>query len=659
MKPRFLICIPVYNNDETVGQVINESLQLTPHPVLVVDDGSDSDVEAFYKKQHKSDARLTFVRHKKNDGKGVALQTGFKYALENDFTHVVTIDADGQHNAHEIPKLTDAAAQDPFSLVIGDREMSTANVPSSSAFGRAFSNFWVKYETDAKVADSQSGFRCYPLFFLQNMKFFCKKYDFEIEVLIRSIWAGVRIQNIKISVIYFPPEKRITHFHKIKDNVRLTLLNICLIMVSLITEQTSPFKSAFAVAIGVFVGVLPVFGLHTIIIIGISFLFRLNFIYLWMGTHISTPPLIPLVVYASDILGKMYFEHFYHHQNGMAITVTAGSIILGLILAPLFFIVVYIIKKRLNEKPKAWTGKDRNKTGVAILLYLLEKLGLEPTYFILKFIAFYYYLVMFRARKSINQYWKITEPQIGFFGRQRKTYLQILTFSKTLVDRAYQKANANNKFQYEMDESAKEFSSSFEDKKNGVVVIASHVGGWELAMSFFSNRKTQKRMMFVMHGLGEESQHHSIDGTESKSKVIYYNNQQHTALKLKEHLGRGQFVGLMGDRPVTKNYEQKLFFKKLAQFDISGIRIALACNAEIRFIFSFKTGMLGYKMYAIKPSVNDQLSPHEKAEDILQQYIKSLENLLRMYPDQWFNFFPFWSTPPLNSESLGDGKSET
>ena len=649
MKPRFLICIPIYNNESTAGQVIAKCLALSSHSLLVVDDGSTLEVEMLVKSENIPTDRITFLRHEQNEGKGKALRTGFHYALKHNYTHVVTIDADGQHDPSEIVKLTQAAEHDPFSLVIGDREMKTANVPSSSTFGKAFSNFWVKYETDAKVADSQSGFRCYPLFFMQNMNFFCTKYDFEIEVLIRLIWAGVRIQNVKISVVYFPPEKRISHFHKIKDNFRLTTLNICLILVSLITEQTSPFKSAFAVAIGVFVGVLPVFGLHTIIVAGISFLFRLNFIYLWMGTHVSTPPLIPFVVMGSNAIGKLFFQHFYQHPAGFTKSVAVGSVFLGLILGLITFVVVYQLKKKLNKTDKAWTGQDRNKTGVAIMHYLMQKIGIQFAYFIINFVAFYYYVILFRARKSIVQYWKIISPEIGYFARQKKVYQQFLVFSKTLIDRAYQREMMTEKFEYELDASALDFAKSFEGKSKGAVIIASHIGGWELAMSFFASRKNLKKMVFVMHGLEQQSQHHSIQTNDSRAQIVYYNTQQHTVMKLKQQLAEGQFVGLMGDRPVTKNFEQKLFFGKLAQFDTAGLRIALACEAEVRFIFSFKTGLFKYKIFAIKGLVNPSLSQQEKIDSLLAQYIQSLEQLLRLHPNQWFNFFPFWSTPPVNS----------
>ncbi|MGE3757500.1 MAG: glycosyltransferase family 2 protein, partial [Pseudobdellovibrionaceae bacterium] len=159
MQCRFLVCIPVFNNPKTIVSVIEKCLVASPYPLLVVDDGSEKSVEDLCKEQNCDLSRITILRHSENHGKGVALQSAFKYALENNFTHLAALDGDGQHDPTDLKPLTGRAAQHPFSLIVGDREMRTENVPGSSTFGKAFSNFWVRYQTDVNVADSQSGYR--------------------------------------------------------------------------------------------------------------------------------------------------------------------------------------------------------------------------------------------------------------------------------------------------------------------------------------------------------------------------------------------------------------------------------------------------------------------------------------------------------------------
>ena len=296
MQLRFLTCIPVYNHAGTVARVIAETLLKTSFPILVVDDGSDESVEKLYLQAYEKNDRVHFFHHPKNKGKGAALQSAFTWAVEKGFTHAISIDADGQHEPSEIELLVKTSEQNPWAVVIGDRQMKTQHVPPSSVFGKAFSNFWVRYQNEHFVGDSQSGFRIYPLFYLQTMKFFSKKYDFEIEVLTRLMWRGVDVKSTPISVKYFPGKLRVTHFHKFKDNFRLTILHTLLIIISLVRRKDSALKNSIAVGLGVLVGLYPIYGLQTLIVAILAFLLRLNFVWMFLGSLISIPPLILYLV---------------------------------------------------------------------------------------------------------------------------------------------------------------------------------------------------------------------------------------------------------------------------------------------------------------------------------------------------------------------------
>ena len=234
---RHVIVIPVYNNPLTVCEVIDTCLKVTALPVLVIDDGSDHSVEQLGPDWSAHKDRLQFVRHPSNQGKGIALQTAISWSLAKAYTHMITIDADGQNDPRDIPKLLESSLQNPWALIVGDRNMNTANVPKSSTFGKAFSNFWIRYETNAEVLDSQSGYRVYPLYHLQTIRFHRKHYDFEVEVLTRLIWKKVEVLNVPVTVKYFPPETRVSHFDKLKDNFRISVTNTILVSLSLLKNK--------------------------------------------------------------------------------------------------------------------------------------------------------------------------------------------------------------------------------------------------------------------------------------------------------------------------------------------------------------------------------------------------------------------------------------
>jgi predicted LPLAT superfamily acyltransferase/uncharacterized protein (DUF2062 family) len=647
MNCRHVVCIPVFNNPATIVEVIQSCLKATSLPILVVDDGSVIPVQELFISQNPGgNSRVTFVRHDKNCGKGVALQTAFKTAVARGFTHLVAIDGDGQHDPAEIPKLVRCADENPWALIIGDRDMQTANVPGSSTFGKKFSNFWVKYQTSVGVADSQSGYRIYPLFFLQNMKFFCKKYDFEIEVLTRLIWRGVSVKNVRVSVRYFPKEERVSHFHKWKDNFRISVLNTFLTIAAMLREQTTPGRSSFAFALGIFIGTTPIYGLHAAAAALLCFVFRFNFVYMWMGTNISIPPLVPFLILGSKFLGDWALRGAEHHAVGFGSAWVVGSLILGLILGFISFVLMYVLKKRQGRQnaPATWTGRNPNRVGILIIRTIMKSLGLRFAYFFLNFVVLYYVLFSLRTRRAFTEYWKITHPALGFWRRQSRIYQQVLVFAKTLVDRGYQKGHTDLVFQYELDSSTDDFISQLENSKKGILAVASHLGGWELAMTLFARVPTDKKMIAVMHGIPGQFAHDSDNGR--KSEVIYFNLGENTILKVKDALGRGQVIGMMGDRPVARSNEMRPFFGKLALFDTTPLRIALACQSDIYFVFALKVETKKYKVFTFKPTASLAAGKELQVQEVLDQYIQSLEKVIRDYPEQWFNFFPFWSEAP-------------
>ena len=210
------VVIPVYNSPY-INEVIEDVL-CRGYFVVVVDDGSDEPVKSLH---------VEVIRHQKNMGKGEAILSGAKKAKELGFGSFVTMDADKQHLSSEIIKLIDVYKED--NIVIGCRNFEDENVPQSSKFGRAFSNFWVNLETFRTLKDTQSGFRIYPISILDlNIK--NRRFDFEIEVLALHSYAKKEIIDVDVECYYPPFSERISHFDKLKDNIRLSKIHSKLFM---------------------------------------------------------------------------------------------------------------------------------------------------------------------------------------------------------------------------------------------------------------------------------------------------------------------------------------------------------------------------------------------------------------------------------------------
>src|SRR5690606_27606948 len=118
---------------------------------------------------------------------------GFELATSLGYRFAITIDSDGQHFPDDIPVFIHAllTEKEDMLLLIGARNMTQASVPKKSSFGNKFSNFWYLVETGIKLSDTQSGFRLYPIHYLQHLKFYTRKFEFEIEAIVRAAWNDV------------------------------------------------------------------------------------------------------------------------------------------------------------------------------------------------------------------------------------------------------------------------------------------------------------------------------------------------------------------------------------------------------------------------------------------------------------------------------------
>ena len=210
------IVIPVYNNPTTIEETTYKALK-TNSIVIVVDDGSTPSVML----NIDEDESLYLLRHDVNSGKGEAILTGGKKAKELGFDSFFVVDGDGQHFPHEIQNFVGKDLEN--SIVIGCRRFGE-NVPGSSKVGRKFSNFWIWTETGLHLDDTQSGFRSYPVSVL-DLNIEKRRYDFEIEILVRHVWGGGYIEEVEIEVYYPTPDERVSHFHALQDNVRLSKLH--------------------------------------------------------------------------------------------------------------------------------------------------------------------------------------------------------------------------------------------------------------------------------------------------------------------------------------------------------------------------------------------------------------------------------------------------
>ena len=223
------VIIPTYNNVGTIGCVVSEA-QRYCDDVIVVDDGSDDGTTEVL----RAIEGIELVHYDHNRGKGHALKVGFMTALHKGFAYAITMDADGQHKASDLPAFLEANKRWPGSLILGQRSNCSEWQNKGSRFANRFSNFWFCVQTFHFIPDTQTGFRLYPLKKLYGYRLITSRYEAELELIVFASWHGVKLYSIPVSVYYPPASERVSHFRPGLDFARISVLNTVLCILALV-----------------------------------------------------------------------------------------------------------------------------------------------------------------------------------------------------------------------------------------------------------------------------------------------------------------------------------------------------------------------------------------------------------------------------------------
>ncbi len=359
------VIIPTYNNQNTLESVIESVMEYTQN-IIVVNDGS-TDLTSEILLNYSS---ITIEHVFPNKGKGNALRTGMKIAYNSGYKYAISIDSDGQHMAADLEKFLIKIEEQPGSLIIGARNMTQEGIPSKSSFGNRFSNFWFLVETGIKLPDTQSGFRLYPLEPLNKLHFFTKKFEFEIEVIVRAAWRRIPVTYVPVDVYYASEEERISHFRPFKDFFRISVLNTVLTFLAALIFRPllylksfslkkflgtgeSTFKLALAVGFGAFMGIVPIWGYQMITAAFLAHLFRLNKAVVLVASNISFGPMVAVFIYLSFLVGSLFVSNpiklAFDRTIGLSCIRTGfeqyiiGSLLLALTIGLIMFLFSFIM----------------------------------------------------------------------------------------------------------------------------------------------------------------------------------------------------------------------------------------------------------------------------------------------------------------------------
>ncbi len=289
-----------------------------------------------------------------------------------------------------------------------------------------------------------------------------------------------------------------------------------------------------------------------------------------------------------------------------------------------------------------WAGKSRgNVLGYRIFVFFIKNLGVRSAYFILIFVAAYFFLFVGKSKRAIHYYFR-QRLQYSPTKSWMSVYKSFYVFGQTILDKVAIKAGLQNQFTYEFD--GVEVLKKMLAAKKGGVLISAHMGNFEVAEHFFSEIDVEMQINLVTTDLEHSAIKDYLQKVTGKSKIkfiIIADDLSHI-FAINAALGQNEVVCFTGDRYFEGvKYLSQEILGEAAKFPAGPFLIASRLQVPVVFVYVMKEPNLHYHLYAKAADFS-----HRNSQKLLQEYVSSVEMMVQKYPYQWFNYFDFWEKLP-------------
>ena len=287
-----------------------------------------------------------------------------------------------------------------------------------------------------------------------------------------------------------------------------------------------------------------------------------------------------------------------------------------------------------------WKGKSKGTIlGYRIFVWCIKNLGIRSSYFVLYFVAAYYFIFEKKSNEYISYYFK-KRLHYNFLKTKISVFKSYFVFGKILIDKTAISAGLRNKFTYDFD-GVENLKNLLAEKKGGVLISA-HIGNFEIAEHFFADIDFDCQINLVTTNLEVTVIKEYLDTVsvkQSSIKFIYVKDDMSHIFAINEALSKNELICFTGDRYFegSKFLEADLLGKK-AKFPAGPFMIASRLDVPVVYVYVMKEKNLHYHLYA---RVAENIKKRD-SQGLLDSYVQNLESMLRKYPLQWFNYFDFW-----------------
>jgi predicted LPLAT superfamily acyltransferase len=290
-----------------------------------------------------------------------------------------------------------------------------------------------------------------------------------------------------------------------------------------------------------------------------------------------------------------------------------------------------------------WEGKSKgNKLGYSIVFYVCKTFGVLPAYFLLRFVALYFFLFSWSSTPNVYHYFRHRQ-KMSRWRSIRSTYRNYYVFGQSLLDKVVVMAGIDASFTFHFD--GEENLKEIVDKGKGGILLSAHVGNWEAAGHLL--KRLNSRVNVVMFD-GEHQQIKQyverITGGRNFNVIVIKDDMSHV-YHISEALAKNEMICLLADRYMPGNKTASLnFLDTQAQFPQGPFSLAAGFKVPVSFVFAFKETAKHYHLFGSKLlERHEGESGTEFKDRLMTSYVKELEQKMRRYPEQWFNYYNFWS----------------
>jgi predicted LPLAT superfamily acyltransferase len=289
----------------------------------------------------------------------------------------------------------------------------------------------------------------------------------------------------------------------------------------------------------------------------------------------------------------------------------------------------------------SWLGKSKgNRLGYAIFINLLKTWGARPAYFLLRFVAAYYFLFSRESSRNILYFFR---KRLGFpfFKSIGKLYQNYYWFGQTLIDRVIIMSGLKNKLSFKFE--GEEYLHRMVSGGKGGLMLSAHLGNWEIAGYLLRRLNTKINIvMFDGEDRGLKEYLDKSTGSHNAHIILLKEDLSHI-YEIIEALGNNEFVVMHADRFLYGNKTlENLFLGETARFPAGPFVLASKLNVPVSFVYALKDTHIHYHFYATPGVIYQNREKEDTPARILKDFVTSLEKMVKQYPEQWYNYYPFW-----------------